>query len=342
MLNSVKSACSVELLASPVAGPRRVLIKLLIGLALATAAIFASVNLSSPPAEAQTYPASSCQPDTVGNDPCAGATGPIGAGSCNGDYACRNAAGPIGAGSCLGNSVCQDAGGAVGAGSCDGFEACYETGGDVGDGSCLGNEACNAAGGAVGDGSCVGSQACVDAVGSIGAGSCIGNEACNAAGGDVGDGSCLGDFACYATGGAVGAGSCVGNYACPGSSGPIGDCEFNSVDADCDGVASGVDCDDTDASVIIRCAPAAAYAGPFVVKPPVVEGLFGFGSAESVSAGGEAVAAAELVVAEAEAEPVLAFTGGTSDGAVLAGVLMLGLGFSSLAVQRRRRNSTFF
>jgi hypothetical protein len=82
----------------------------------------------------------------------------------------------------------------------------------------------------------------------------------------------------------------------------------------------------------------------FVVKPSVVEGLFGFGSAESVSAGGEAVAAAELVVAEAEAEaePVLAFTGGTSDGAVLAGVLMLGLGFGSLAVQRCRRNSTFF
>jgi hypothetical protein len=78
----------------------------------------------------------------------------------------------------------------------------------------------------------------------------------------------------------------------------------------------------------------------FVVKPSVVEGLFGFGSAESVSAGGEAVAAAELVVAEAEA--VLAFTGGTSDGAVLAGVLMLGLGFGSLAVQRCRRNSTFF
>ncbi|MDB9846318.1 hypothetical protein OAC41_06095 [Acidimicrobiales bacterium] len=81
---------------------------------------------------------------------------------------------------------------------------------------------------------------------------------------------------------------------------------------------------------------------PFVVKPSVVEGLFGFVSAESVSAGGEAVAAAELVVAEAEAEPVLAFTGGTSDGAVLAGVLMLGLGFGSLAVQRCRRNSTFF
>ena len=76
------------------------------------------------------------------------------------------------------------------------------------------------------------------------------------------------------------------------------------------------------------------------MKPSVVEGLFGFGSAESVSAGGEAVAAAELVVAEAEA--VLAFTGGTSDGAVLAGVLMLGLGFGSLAVQRCRRNSTFF
>ncbi|MDB4110034.1 hypothetical protein N9574_02145 [bacterium] len=74
----------------------------------------------------------------------------------------------------------------------------------------------------------------------------------------------------------------------------------------------------------------------------MVEGLFGFVSAESVSAGGEAVAAAELVVAEAEAEPVLAFTGGTSDGAVLAGVLMLGLGFGSLAVQRCRRNSTFF
>ena len=58
------------------------------------------------------------------------------------------------------------------------------------------------------------------------------------------------------------------------------------------------------------------------------------------SAGGEAVAAADLVVAEAE--PVLAFTGGNSDGAVLAGVLMLGLGFGSLAVQRCRRNSTFF
>jgi hypothetical protein len=60
------------------------------------------------------------------------------------------------------------------------------------------------------------------------------------------------------------------------------------------------------------------------------------------SAGGEAVAAADLVVAEAEAEPVLAFTGGNSDGAVPAGVLMLGLGFGSLAVQRCRRNSTFF
>ena len=260
-------------------GAVRSMLKMAVCLVVAAVTVMALSGLAGTTAEAQTHPASSCQPDTLGNDPCDGATGPIGENSCNGGDACRNAAGPVGAGSC------------------------------------------------------VGSRSCDVTVGSIGAGSCIGNEACNAAGGDVGDGSCLGDFACYATGGAVGAGSCVGNYACPGSSGPIGDCEFNSVDADCDGVASGVDCDDTDASVIIRCAPAAAYAGPFTVSPEPVGGPSGLGTDPSP--------AATEPAAEPAAEPVpaagLAFTGATSTTLTFVALGLIGAGAMLAPASRRRQ-----
>lgn len=43
---------------------------------------------------------------------------------------------------------------------------------------------------------------------------------------------------------------------------------------------------------------------------------------------------------EAVAEPVIAFTGVNSDRPLQTALLLLGLGFSSLALQRRRRDST--
>ena len=108
-------------------GAVRSMLKVAVCLVVAAVTVMALSGLAGTTADAlPDHPETSCQPDTLGNDPCAGATGPIGENSCNGDDACRNAAGPIGAGSCLGDSVCQDAEGPIGAGSCLGIEACYE------------------------------------------------------------------------------------------------------------------------------------------------------------------------------------------------------------------------
>ena len=222
--------------------------------------------------------------------------------------------------------------------SCIGTNACTDLAfGDVGAGSCVGEFACHNAAGPIGAGSCLGNSVCQDAGGAVGAGSCNSSQACYETGGPVGAGSCNGGYACYQAGGAVGAGSCLGPYACPSSSGPIGDCKFNFVyvDADCDGAASGVDCDDADASVITPCAPAAAYAGPFTVSPEPVGGPSGLGTDPSPSP------AATEPAAEPAAEPVpapgLAFTGATSTTLTFVALGLIGAGAMLAPASRRRR-----
>ena len=114
-------------------GAVRSLLKVAVCLVVAAVTVMALSGLAGTTAEAQTHPASSCQPDTVGNDPCAGATGPIGENSCNGDDACVDSSSQIGAGSCNGWEACEDADGAVGAGSCIGDNACEDSSSDIGD-----------------------------------------------------------------------------------------------------------------------------------------------------------------------------------------------------------------
>ena len=112
------------------------------------------------------------------------------------------------------------------------------------------------------------------------------------------------------------------------------------VDADCDGAASGVDCDDADASVITPCAPAAAYAGPFTVRAEPVGGPSGLGTDPSPSPAATEPATAEPAT-EPAAEPVsapgLAFTGATSTTLTFVALGLIGAGAMLAPASRRRR-----
>ena len=109
------------------------------------------------------------------------------------------------------------------------------------------------------------------------------------------------------------------------------------VDADCDGAASGVDCDDADASVITPCAPAAAYAGPFTVSPEPVGGPSGLGTDPSPSPAATEPAATEPATAEPVPAPDLAFTGATSTTLTFVALGLIGAGAMLAPASRRRR-----
>jgi hypothetical protein len=366
-------------------------------------------------------------------------TGPVGAGSCNADYACTFAQGPVGDGSCNANNACENASGSVGAGSCNGNGACVSAG-SVGDDSCNEFNACENAG-SVGD--CQ-----FNAPGHLDDGDCEG----------VASGVDCDDTDALVTNTNVDDDDCDGVASAD-------DCDdtdalvmnTNVGDGDCDGVASGDDCDDADADEIrellavggcesmthsfgvddpYRCgggfygeitgglAPfnlvytltsstGEVFALPVVVinqagvystqagfiDYSIISGLHAvmlvvtdragaelnpaaefdavitnqcaptigtaiLATGDSVASDAELLAAAlaarshpgtedifaasvgtEAVteaVADAVAAPMLAFTGANSDRPVQIALSMLGLGFGSLAVQRRRRNSTFF
>ena len=357
-------------------GAVRSMLKVAVCLVVAAVTVMALSGLAGTTAEAQTHPASSCQPDTLGNDPCDGATGPIGENSCNGDDACVDSSGQIGDGSCIGYWACFRVQVPIGDGSCNGSYACdrvqvpigdgscngsYACDGEdvpIGDGSCNGDHACdNLEIGPIGDGSCNGEDACYNAttVGdgscigfnacndtsdvAIGEGSCIGLSACAGSSGSIGAGSCIGLSACPGSSGSIGAGSCIGEKACYESSSDIGGCEFNFVyvDRDCDGLASDVDCDDNDALNVSRCAPRLPY--PEIVNAPANADV-GAWVLPNPTAGTDTAAAAPLseVLPLSEA-PELAFTGTTSTVAATFAFALLGLGFLTLGEQRRRQDS---
>jgi hypothetical protein len=144
-------------------------------------------------------------------------------------------AGPVGNGSCVGEWACFATGtsSAIGDNSCNGERACYLAGSaDIGTGNFL-----------IGNGSCNGSEACFSAgaaysgAGSveIGDDSCNGTRTCYAAGYSfdttesaiILNGSCNDEGACYSATGTVGNNSCNGVNACL-VGGTIGDCEQNT------------------------------------------------------------------------------------------------------------------
>ena len=85
-------------------GAVRSMLKVAVCLVVAAVTVMALSGLAGTTADAlPDHPETSCQPDTPGNDPCAGATGPIGENSCNGDDACVDSSGQIGDGSCNGD-----------------------------------------------------------------------------------------------------------------------------------------------------------------------------------------------------------------------------------------------
>ena len=132
-------------------GAVRSMLKVAVCLVVAAVTVMALSGLAGTTAEAQTHPASSCQPDTLGNDPCDGATGPIGENSCNGDNACVLSPGSIGDDSCNGSAACASSSSSIGAGSCNGNSACPGSSGSIGDGSCIGEEACYESSSDIGD-----------------------------------------------------------------------------------------------------------------------------------------------------------------------------------------------
>ena len=88
-------------------GAVRSMLKVAVCLVVAAVTVMALSGLAGTTADAlPDHPETSCQPDTPGNDPCAGATGPIGENSCNGDDACVDSSGQIGDGSCIGDDAC--------------------------------------------------------------------------------------------------------------------------------------------------------------------------------------------------------------------------------------------
>ena len=109
-------------------GAVRSMLKVAVCLVVAAVTVMALSGLAGTTADAVPgHPETSCQPDTPGNDPCAGATGPIGENSCNGDDACVDSSGQIGDGSCIGDDACTDSSSSIGDGSCIGEDACYES-----------------------------------------------------------------------------------------------------------------------------------------------------------------------------------------------------------------------
>ena len=101
-------------------GAVRSMLKVAVCLVVAAVTVMALSGLAGTTADAlPDHPETSCQPDTPGNDPCAGATGPIGENSCNGDDACVDSSGQIGDGSCIGDDACRSSE-PIGDGSCNG------------------------------------------------------------------------------------------------------------------------------------------------------------------------------------------------------------------------------
>ena len=118
-------------------GAVRSMLKVAVCLVVAAVTVMALSGLAGTTADAlPDHPETSCQPDTPGNDPCAGATGPIGENSCNGDDACVDSSGQIGDGSCNGDYACFNSDASIGEGSCIGDSACVDSSGQIGDGSC--------------------------------------------------------------------------------------------------------------------------------------------------------------------------------------------------------------
>ena len=113
-------------------GAVRSMLKVAVCLVVAAVTVMALSGLAGTTADAvPDHPETSCQPDTPGNDPCAGATGPIGENSCNGDDACADSSGQIGDGSCIGDDACTDSSSSISNGSCNGLAACYESSSDM-------------------------------------------------------------------------------------------------------------------------------------------------------------------------------------------------------------------
>lgn len=106
----------------------------------------------------------SCVVDGLMNDACAGATGEIGCGSCDGKLACFNAAGNIGEYSCVGVGVypCAFSEGNIENNSCVGKYACFDTKGNIGSGSCIGEKSCCGNTTDIGDGLCNEDYECCD------------------------------------------------------------------------------------------------------------------------------------------------------------------------------------
>ena len=355
------------------------MLKVAVCLVVAAVTVMALSGLAGTTADAlPDHPETSCQPDTPGNDPCAGATGPIGENSCNGDDACPGSSGSIGDGSCNGEEACRDAAGQIGENSCNGSDACEEVqvpigdgscngayyacdgvqvpigdgscngkyacdGEDVpiGDGSCNGDHACDSIEiGPIGDGSCNGEDACYNAT-TVGDGSCIGFNACNdTSDASIGDGSCIGYFACEGSRDvAIGDGSCIGDNACEDSSSDIGDCEFNFVYVDRDCDGLASDVDCDDNDALNVSRCAPRLPYPEIVNAPANADV-GAWVLPNPTAGTDTAAAAPLseVLALSEA-PELAFTGTTSTVAATFAFALLGLGFLTLGEQRRRQDS---
>ena len=117
-------------------GAVRSMLKVAVCLVVAAVTVMALSGLAGTTADAlPDHPETSCQPDTPGNDPCAGATGPIGENSCNGDDACVDSSGQIGDGSCIGDDACFDSSGSIGDGSCT-ASSLFRSSGTIGAGSC--------------------------------------------------------------------------------------------------------------------------------------------------------------------------------------------------------------
>ena len=127
-------------------GAVRSMLKVAVCLVVAAVTVMALSGLAGTTADAlPDHPETSCQPDTPGNDPCAGATGPIGENSCNGDDACVDSSGQIGDGSCIGDDACTGSSSSIGDGSCIARRRLCRSSSQIGDGSCIGDTPVNGA-----------------------------------------------------------------------------------------------------------------------------------------------------------------------------------------------------
>ncbi|MDG1088397.1 MAG: hypothetical protein P8P20_11700 [Acidimicrobiales bacterium] len=98
-------------------------------------------------------------------------------------------------------------------------------------------------------------------------------------------------------------------------------------------MATGVDCDDVDAAVTSRCAPAIVYAGPFTQMPELAGAPYGWGTSPVAAAGPETPTAAS---AAGDGVAGLAYTGTTTTTLAYLAVGLIGFGALLVPVSRRR------